>query len=200
MYRLAHYPLRFVLATAVTLGLFFTMQALIGQPPTIVDETAPKIDDIVWVPKVIVPIPTNNEDKTRPEIEPEPEVITHHLRSKPNQVVIITPITDIQTDIVIDPKGGSLQSSVMPLVKIMPEYPSRAIQRGLEGHCTVEYAVTAMGTTRDVAVVENDCTSSLFYKSSIKAAEKFKYQPRVINGEAIEVKGVKNRFTYTLDS
>jgi protein TonB len=45
-----------------------------------------------------------------------------------------------------------------------------------------------------------DCQpQGVFEKASIKAATKFKYKPRVVDGEAIEVAGVQNKFTYTLE-
>ena len=39
----------------------------------------------------------------------------------------------------------------------------------------------------------------MFEKASVKASLKFKYKPRVIDGEAIEVPGVQNKFTYELE-
>ena len=45
-----------------------------------------------------------------------------------------------------------------------------------------------------------DCQpSGVFEKASVKASTKFKYKPRVIDGEAIEVPGVQNKFTYELE-
>ena len=34
---------------------------------------------------------------------------------------------------------------------------------------------------------------------SLKAALEFKYKPRVMDGQAIEVPGVQNKFTYELE-
>jgi protein TonB len=39
----------------------------------------------------------------------------------------------------------------------------------------------------------------VFDDASVKAAHKFKYKPRVIDGEPIEVPGVQNKFTYELE-
>ena len=47
-------------------------------------------------------------------------------------------------------------------------------------------------------MIEDQCTSSLFHRSSIQAALKFKYKPRVIDGEAVEVPGVQNKFTFEI--
>ena len=81
-------------------------------------------------------------------------------------------------------------------MKVAAKYPSRALSRGIEGYCTVEYTVTKTGETRDITVV--DCPESVFASSSVKAAEKFKYKPRVVDGEPIEVPRVQNRFIFEM--
>jgi protein TonB len=86
----------------------------------------------------------------------------------------------------------------LPIVKVAPIYPKRASMKGIEGQCVVMYTVTTNGSTRDVVVIEEMCDNPVFYRSSVEAAKKFKYKPRVIDGEAIEVHRVTNRFIYEL--
>ena len=62
----------------------------------------------------------------------------------------------------------------------------------------VEYTVTRQGTTLNPFVVESQCTSSLFHRASVQAALKFKYKPRIMDGQAVEVPGVQNKFTYEI--
>ena len=58
--------------------------------------------------------------------------------------------------------------------------------------------MTTSGAIRDPVAV--DCQpAGVFEKASVKAATKFKYKPRVVDGEAIEVAGVQNKFTYELE-
>lgn len=86
----------------------------------------------------------------------------------------------------------------LPMVKVAPMYPRRAQSQGIEGHCTVEYTVTQTGAVRDPVPV--DCSpKGIFESASVSAASKFKYKPRVVNGEPVEVAGVQNRFTYQLE-
>ena len=85
----------------------------------------------------------------------------------------------------------------LPIVKVAPIYPNRALSRGIEGWCIVEYTVTRSGTTAGGKVVE--CTSSLFANASLKASSKFKYKPRVINGTPIDVPGVQHKITFELE-
>ena len=85
----------------------------------------------------------------------------------------------------------------LPIVKVAPIYPRRAQTRGITGYCIVEYTVTTSGAIRDPVAV--DCQpQGVFEKASVKAATKFKYKPRVVDGEPIEVAGVQNKFTYSL--
>lgn len=86
----------------------------------------------------------------------------------------------------------------LPIVKIAPVYPQRALYRQIVGTCAVIYTVTTTGATRDVRVLENMCENAIFHDSSVEAAKKFKYKPRVIDGEPVEVHGVINRFIYEL--
>ncbi len=92
---------------------------------------------------------------------------------------------------------NAAEGDYLPIVKVLPIYPSRAISRGLEGSCHVEFTVTRNGTTKGAKVIE--CTSSLFANASIKAAAKFKYKPRVINGQPIDVPGVQHLITFVLE-
>ena len=104
-----------------------------------------------------------------------------------------------QVDLEINSSGmSSGDGEYLPIVKVAPIYPRRAQSRGISGYCIVEYTVTKTGSIRDPQPV--DCQpSGVFESASVKASLKFKYKPRVVDGEAIEVAGVQNKFTYELE-
>ena len=93
---------------------------------------------------------------------------------------------------------GSGDGEYLPIVKVAPIYPRRALERGITGTCVVRYTVTTAGTVKDVVVVEELCTDSIFYQPSQEAARRFKYKPRVIDGTPVEVVGVHNMFHYEI--
>lgn len=95
---------------------------------------------------------------------------------------------------------GAGEGEFLPIVKIAPIYPVSASSRGIEGECMVEYTVTTTGATKDIRVIDELCSFSGFKKPSIVAASRFKYKPRIINGEAVEVQRVRNNFLYILDN
>ena len=107
---------------------------------------------------------------------------------------------DVGADVALD-GGLALESGdgeYLPIVKVAPVYPRRALQRGIEGFVLVEFTVTKQGTVRDPVVVEAN-PSGIFEQAAMDAAMKFKYKPRVVNGEATEVSGVQNRITFQID-
>lgn len=93
---------------------------------------------------------------------------------------------------------GSQDGDYLPIVKVAAIYPIAAMQRGIEGTCLVTYTVTPKGTVKNVSVVAGQCDHPSFEKVSIDAAQKFRYKPRVVNGDAIEVEEVYNRFIFAL--
>ncbi len=110
-------------------------------------------------------------------------------------------VSALPSDVGLNLQGGSIgfgagEGDYLPIVKVAPIYPQRAAVQGIFGECLVEYTVTTAGTTKDVEVVEERCTHSVFYRPSIEAAKRFKYKPRVIDGTAVEVQGVLNMFYY----
>ena len=193
-----------LLGLVVTSALFWTMQYLIvtadrelneGRAGALVDFVRLKRDESI------------QRRQLKPKKPPPPEAAppqppTPQLDNlNPNAEKIAITAAPVETD--IEMSGGfSLgvgEGDYLPIVKVAPIYPQRALSRGIEGYCVVQYTVTKQGTIRDPFVIEDQCTSSLFQRASIQAALKFKYKPRVIDGQAVEVPGVQNKFTYEIE-
>ena len=91
---------------------------------------------------------------------------------------------------------GAASRQYLPIAKQAPDYPQRALDRKIEGECTVAYRVNAQGRVEDPQVV-GSC-HPLFVKPSLAAAKTFRYQPKVVNGKAVAVASVKNTFSYRI--
>ncbi|RMO84353.1 putative TonB protein [Pseudomonas syringae pv. tagetis] len=87
-------------------------------------------------------------------------------------------------------------SQYQPLSKEAPDYPERALDKGIEGDCTVVYDVSPQGKVVNPQV-QGSC-HPLFMRPSLAAAETFRYQPRIVEGRAVMVSGVKNTFHYRI--
>lgn len=188
-----------LVAIPVAVGLFFVMQSLIDRDYEQEDVTARKIADIVVPNKEIeVNVKEVKPEKVEDPEEPPPELQPLEFDMDMDvDVVNLAPST--QVSVSINSSGmSSGDGEYLPIVKVAPIYPRRAQTRGISGYCIVEYVVTKTGSIRDPIAV--DCSpQGVFESASVKAAEKFKYKPRVVDGEPIEVAGVQNKFTYELE-
>lgn len=189
-----------VLAIPVAGGLFFIMQYLIASAdPKIDDSKQRKLADIHMPEREIeTNLSEQKPDKVDDPEEPPPDLDTPDVDMDMDvEVVNIAPVASV--DVSISSSGMSAgDGEYLPIVKVAPIYPRRAQTRGISGYCIVEYTVTTSGAIRDSVAV--DCQpAGVFEKASVKASLKFKYKPRVVDGEAIEVAGVQNKFTYELE-
>ncbi|MGH7822378.1 MAG: energy transducer TonB [Candidatus Binatia bacterium] len=94
--------------------------------------------------------------------------------------------------------GGS-DRDVMPLVRINPDYPPRAQSRGIQGWVIVQFTITAAGTVADARVVEAQ-PKGIFDDAAVKAVSRWKYNPMVQDGVAVERRGIQVRLTFQLES
>ena len=83
-----------------------------------------------------------------------------------------------------------------PVSKIAPAYPESALDRKIEGDCTVVYSVNEKGRVENPKA-QGDC-HPMFVRPSIQAALNFKYQPRLVDGKPTSVLNVKNTFQYRI--
>jgi protein TonB len=186
-------------AIPVVVGLFMVMHSLIDRNFQNPEVKNSKIADLVQPDEEIelestTPKPEKVEDPEEPP--PEMDMVQIDLNMDTN---IENSAPTASVDIQISTTGmSSGDGEYLPIVKVAPIYPRRAQTRGISGYCIVEYTVMTSGAIRDPVPV--DCQpAGVFESASVKAATKFKYKPRVVDGEAIEVAGVQNKFTYELE-
>lgn len=88
----------------------------------------------------------------------------------------------------------------LPTVAEPPLYPTRAADEGIEGWALVSFTVTAGGLVEKNSVKVVDAEpAEIFDGNSIRAAQKFEFQPRIRNGSAVEIPGVQYVFRYDLE-
>ena len=189
-------------AVPIALGLFFLMNSLIDRQFEQDEIKAQKVAEIVVPDKEIETnrkeeLPEKVEEPDEPPPDREPlDFDTDLDMSTANMAPAVT------VNVSINASGlSSGDGEYLPIVKVAPIYPRRAQTRGITGYCIVTYTVTTTGAIRDPYVEnESDCSPrGIFERASLKAAAKFKYKPRVVDGQAIEGAGVQNKFTYELE-
>ena len=94
--------------------------------------------------------------------------------------------------------SGSDDANYTPIYKQAAIYPRRALVRGIEGYVVLEFTVTRAGGVHDPKVIEAN-PPRIFDQAAIDAVRQFRYIPRVVNGEPVQVTGVTNRIAFSFD-
>lgn len=188
-------PLGFV----ITLALVYLMSALIATDIELNDEEAIKIADIT-MPDTEIEAKVDEEKPDKPDEveEPPPEIEQQQLEiDAPSDALNISGgFGKFKPDI---GSGGGFarDSDFIPVYVPTPRYPSRAEKTGKPGYAVVEVTVTTVGGVKGVRLVEEWPENYGFGRAAVKAASKLKYNPRVVDGVAVEVPGVLYKFSFT---
>ena len=184
----------------ITVGLLYLMQAVISSDKNPLNE-APSIRLIDFV-QVLEDTEVNIIDR-KPKPPPPPDEVPPDLPEPDFKFASDSTgveITGLSPDVNIDlgPGGYSSDGEYLPLLKVKPIYPRRAQSRGIEGYVIVEFTVTVTGSVKDVFVVQAE-PPGIFDREAIRAAERFKYKPKVVNEKPVEVTGVQNIIRFNLE-
>jgi len=199
---IGRYVFAIVVGSIVTLTLLFVMQLLIAFGESAL--TTPRERHMLEFVRVKRNENVNTEDLT-PEKPPKPPEVPPELPPQdvdnidPNAPTINIPPPSVAADVSIGDPGtmNIAEGDYLPIVRVAPVYPARALSRGIEGYVDMSFTVTVTGSVKDPVV--DFSTSSLFDSAAEKAVLKFKYKPRVVDGVPVEVPNVKTRITFKIE-
>tara|TARA_R110002074_G_scaffold182356_1_gene347209 strand:- start:70 stop:681 length:612 start_codon:yes stop_codon:yes gene_type:complete len=188
------------LAFFVTFGLFYMMQYIIASGEIILKDDEKRIRvDLGRVRKIEETMEiVRKPDEIIPEITPITDIqMTLSVSNVSNPINLSA--EDVETANVNTGLGGTFiaDGEYLPIVRVPPQYPARASEQGLEGFVILEFTVTKNGSTTKVQVVE--ASHRVFIRNAIRAGEKFKYKPKIVDGEAISVAGVRTQIDFKLE-
>lgn len=187
-------------SSAITLALFYVMNLLISIQPGAIVEPRERFE-VPWI-----------------RIG-EPDDPPATLQQKPDKEFIEAPQPPINTA-PSDPLGGEriavtrhapppvsgykgagtlgVDGPLVTLVRPQPVYPARPLQQGLEGWVLVEFDVQPDGTVANVRIV--DSSDRAFERAALKAAQRFRFKPRVVDGVALPSPGIQNLFRFEIEA
>lgn len=196
---LVRYAVGVGLSAVVTFALFMIMQAVISNDEANIEEGVKgKLLDMVRLTE-------DEEIQTKqrkpkpppPPDEPPPDMPKPEFESSDVSTGVDVGAVDVNVDLNVGGGGFSSDGEYLPIVKVAPVYPRRAQTRGIEGYVILEFIVTKTGAVINPVVVEAK-PPGIFDRAAKNAAVKFKYKPKVVNGEPIDVAGVRNKITFEL--
>ena len=201
---IARIPLAAIAGVLCTLAVFFGLWRLVGAPLE-VGETVDRV--VVDFTRQIVDTPVRPRPRRpKPVREARPETPGTPTLGPGSDERVISARPDLvrisgRTGIGPVRDGGiaiGVDRDALPLVRVNPVYPPLAEKQGIEGWVRVRFSVTGAGTVRDAIVVASEPRGT-FDEAALAAVERWRYNPRVDNGVAVERVGLETLFRFTLN-
>jgi protein TonB len=210
--RRLRFPLALLLACVASIALFSLLRALIG--------VSGAFDEIAPPPKIeFVRLRRDTEVEQKKRVKPQidkPEAPPEAVEVASSQKASVFPGADVAALAPsVDFSGfgeggggigvgelsatGGVDRDAVPQVRIEPDYPIGARQRGIEGWVDVQFTVAADGSVRDPIVLQAD-PESIFDRAALQAIKGWKYNPRIEDGKPVERRDLKVRIRFQLES
>lgn len=182
-------------AGAVVMALFLWMSGIIS-----VDDFVPGTPTTIQPP--VIPEPPDEPEVERREVKP-PTEIKPPPPPETEIEITIDPPTGIGPNVVgppvtppVSPGLPSLAGDPTPIVRVDPRNFERCFDSssGQEERVRVVFDIAPDGQTANVEVVSS--TDTCFNRSAVRAVEKWRYNPKTENGQAVWWYGVNATIIY----
>jgi protein TonB len=204
--RRSRYAAPLFVAALITFGLFALMSALIASEPGATTDPSSIAFSLIRVPPKAEPLV---EPKSVLPVRPEPAVQPGPTGLPVDPQTKLSPrLPSGPTEGWINPNPGvyanpdlsvpSTDHSEIPIVRVPPVYPQRAIDRGVEGWVEVEFTVNEIGGVSDPKVLSAH-PNSIFNRAALRAIEAWKYEPKVVGGQPVSRPGMRKRLRFELN-
>lgn len=193
-------PLTLLLGAAFSTWMFWLLWTLVSQPINVDAMLEATRIEFSRMRRDTEAATKRDERAEREPPPPAPEMPRMSFTSGgvDNNVAGLTPTINTASAISgMDLSAGS-DTDVIPLVRIAPEYPARALSRGIEGWVQVQFTITATGAVKDAKVVAAD-PPGLFDDAALRSIARWRYNPKIEGGVAVERIGVQTVLRFMLE-
>jgi protein TonB len=152
------------------------------------------------LPKTTPSQPSMQQAMTSPAFESLPDINMDLAVTGMNIAIPNNNLSDLNESTAklstpIEGIGDSQQA--MPLHRIEPVYPRKALQRKIQGYVVLTFDIDKRGQPQNIKVIEAQ-PARIFNREANKALRNWKYQPKIINGETQEQLGQKVKLEFKL--
>lgn len=83
------------------------------------------------------------------------------------------------------------------LIKLEPNYPHKALRKGISGWVLVGYAINPQGGTEDIQIIDSS-PKGYFENSALAAMARWKYKPHIQEQIPVKLSGLQELIVYTV--
>ncbi len=193
-------PLALLIGALFSVAMFWVLWRLISQP---VDTTEMREATRIEFTRMRkdTEVASKREQKIereRPPPTPEVPRMAFSAGSVESNVATLTPSVDAGSAMSKMSLSAGSDRDTIPLVRVPPDYPQRAISRGLEGWVQVQFTITGTGSVKDAVVVKS--SNRIFEEAALKSILRWRYNPKIEGGVAVERVGMQTIIRFTLEN
>lgn len=195
------------IAGICTLTVFIVMAWMVNfaNRPDLVDK-APLQFDMLVVENESDPqrrqrsVPEQPKPPKMPTSAPAERIDNHITEVSAMQMSSLALDTSIDGLSINAPTFGDfgIQQQAMPIYRVEPRYPPKAIRRKVEGYVMVRFTIDPTGKPIDIQIQESQ-PKYIFDREAIYAIKKWKYQPKIVDGQAVSQVGHTATLEFNLD-
>jgi len=209
------FPATLLYGVTCTLFLLYLMQYLIDSGEKALDETANvRFVDFVRLKEEVQVKTKQRKPKPPPKPDEPPPPVQQNYQNVSIDDTWSSQFAAPKADIDLRRSAAfASDGEYRPILKVRPDYPRMALQRGWFGWVLLEFTVDRNGRVVDPVIIEScvetyrpggskECVDSpgrIFDRPALAAVQKYKYKPKVVDGEPIETHGVQNKLTFILN-
>ena len=186
-------------AILVTMGIFLLLATVITRQQDVqLDDE--RIIEISVTRQIEDTADQRREDFQRPVLDqpPPPPPMRADPSFRPAMDVQMGALPDLGGVDVDIATGFDPDRDAQPLVRIPPQYPTQCIDRARDTETVmVEFDVTPEGNVVDPRVL--DTTNPCFNRAAMRAVQRWRYNPRVVDGVAQPRTGVRTAIDFSLE-
>ena len=197
------YPISILLAVVVSGALFSFLHYLITRRGEAIEsKQATKIE----FTRLRRDTEVQQKKREKAELEkpkeapPQTNLSRSNLDMGGDAIAVIAPTVEAKANVRANVSlgAGGTDRDTIPLVRIEPDYPMKARQRGIEGWVVVKFTITPAGTIKDAQVMQAS-PPGIFDEAAVRAVSRWKYNPKIEGGVAVERPGILVRLDFKLD-
>lgn len=199
-------------ALLTVVGLFSAMAWMVDNPqPVMADESAKLAFNMVMLEEEAQVKRRQRAVPKQPKTPEPPPQVEPMVSQTPLATANVPVVPDLNLDVAISgiavttPQFDTLEvqelannQQVMPLYRVQPSFPDKALRRGIEGYVTVSFTIDPQGRPTDIQITDAN-PRRMFDREAIKALRRWKYQPKIVNGQAVSQVGQSIKLEFKLN-
>ncbi|BDX04898.1 energy transducer TonB [Planctobacterium marinum] len=203
LYRSAKLSGLLLIASGITLALFWMMSQLIAQSDVEVIEPGAYIpitavlDEPEEMQVTEKTLPSKPEPIEPPKLLPdnlEPDTSNNDLNGIGGGFTIVGPQIETQAHTSLGVSGGEAR----PIVRISPQYPVAAARDGIEGWVVLSFSINETGGVEDIEVLDAE-PKRIFNREATRALRKWKYRPKIVDGKPVKQSNITVQLDFKLE-